>query len=465
MMSKSWTHAWLALWLMAVAPAAASSIDPPDLLMTRRSPDSRWIAERRLLDDAWRGRIVPADGWGPFDLGPGIYPIAWSPAGDTLQAVRLVDDGHELIEAGWVAVVGGPSWRVVPGAGTAVSAVGAWRSAYLGGEASTAGVEGRRVSPRTSNAAPTRVAIDPGHGGLGAGTWNGNNGDGAGSRGPNGLTEQWVNLRVSQFLLQDLASDPRFAGCFLLRTSATQSVSLADRVALASQGGADFYLSIHHNGLPTGSPNRTEAYHCRLNSSCEEELTADSGLLPGGDCHEMARRLHDRIVDAFGYTPRGALEDSSGTGRFHFYVLRHAAMPAVLTEASNLNDPAEESLFGSDPIERHAKAEAVALHLGLIDLAHGTTGVPVVEPPRFDPPVVIRATGRAPDGGLDLSVESRLPGRHRLSLVDPLGRRLRELPAFDGPGVFSVACGAGIPFPVWFLVRQGGTIVAVRRLP
>ncbi|MDZ4804247.1 MAG: N-acetylmuramoyl-L-alanine amidase [Candidatus Eisenbacteria bacterium] len=456
-------YRWLGVFLLLTAsPIAAAPPNGPVTLKTVRAPNDAWIAERRFREDAWRGWIVSADGTRAFDLGPLIHPINWNADGDTLHAVRLVDDGHALIEAGWVVVVNGAVIRV---AGSGDSALGAWRLAYLAGQARTADVEERRSHPGPSNAAPMRVAVDPGHGGLGAGVWNGNNGDGAGSRGPNGLTEQWVNLRVAQFLIGDLVDDPRFAGSFLLRTSSTQQVSLADRVALASQGGADFYLSIHHNGLPTGASNRTETYYCRQNSSCGDELMPGAPLPPGDACQEMALKLHDRIVDAFGYTGRGAFEDSAGTGRFHFYVLRNTTMPAVLTEASNLNDLLEEGLFGSDPLERHAKAEAVALHLGLVDLAFGTTGLPDLNLPGIKPPVLVRATRRDAGGGLRLSIQSSLPGPHALSLFDPLGRRVAELAPFDGPSEASVSCCAGITFPVWLLVRHGGTIVAVRRLP
>ncbi len=44
------------------------------------------------------------------------------------------------------------------------------------------------------------IIIDPGHGGPTAEQWNGDNGDGAGTTGPNGLTEQWVNLQIANLL-------------------------------------------------------------------------------------------------------------------------------------------------------------------------------------------------------------------------------------------------------------------------
>src|SRR5262249_40860217 len=160
------------------------------------------------------------------------------------------------------------------------------------------------------------VCVDPGHGGTGAAQWNGVNGDGAGAHGPGGLTEQWVNLRVSQFLMDYLDHDGRFAGSFRTRTAETQIVSLVDRVALAAQGGASLFVSVHHNALPAGVPNRTESYYCFRNTTC---------TIPAAWTN-AAWLAHDEVADAFGYVRRGALEDSSGSGRFHFYVLRNSAM-------------------------------------------------------------------------------------------------------------------------------------------
>lgn len=40
------------------------------------------------------------------------------------------------------------------------------------------------------------IILDPGHGGPGGGKF-GSNGDGVGAVGPNGLTEEWVNLQVA----------------------------------------------------------------------------------------------------------------------------------------------------------------------------------------------------------------------------------------------------------------------------
>ena len=84
----------LALLCLGSLRAAAA----PATLMAVPSPNNQWIAERRLIDDAWRGRIVSADGTRAMDLGPLIYPIRWSSDGDSLYAVRIVDDGHVLID-------------------------------------------------------------------------------------------------------------------------------------------------------------------------------------------------------------------------------------------------------------------------------------------------------------------------------------------------------------------------------
>lgn len=51
----------------------------------------------------------------------------------------------------------------------------------------------------------TKIVIDPGHGGPGGGMY-GSNGDGRGSSGPTGLTEEWVNLQVALRLRDSIES-------------------------------------------------------------------------------------------------------------------------------------------------------------------------------------------------------------------------------------------------------------------
>jgi hypothetical protein len=244
-------------------------------------------------------------------------------------------------------------------------------------------------------------------------------------------------------------------------------VSLADRVALAAQAGAAFFVSIHHNGLPAGVANRTESYWCRLSPACADE----------DECRRPAQLLHDRVVAAFGHAGRGALEDSAGSGRFHFYVLERASMPAALVEASNISgDLEEESRFGRDPAEAHARAEALALHAGIL---LGALGYPAAVEPAA--PAGRGAGGPAvhldlapPGAGGAVVVRLSAPGvvgDLALDLVDLLGRRRRRLfagrapieteRAWDGRDDGDRPLPAGL---FWLVASIDGRIVASRRV-
>lgn len=457
---------WLGLLVAGIPGDAAERV-----LQAWEAPGGGARVERRIeAERGGRTWVVDARGV-EVDLGGDFFPAGWSEDGRRVRGYRLLEDGHELLAAlpearertgervAWGGGPGGfePMFAALVSA-TAARARALRRERLVSGQPAHPGGSGNQVEP--SGCPGWIVCVDAGHGGPGAAQWNGVNGDGAGAHGPGGLTEQWVNLRVSELLMARLATDPRFAGSFRTRTAETQAVSLADRVLMAAAGAADLFLSVHHNGLPAGTPNRTETYYCRANPLCIDEST---WRLP-------AQRAHDRIVAAFGYVPRGALEDSIGSGRFHFYVLRNSASASVLTEASNLNgDAHEEDLFGRDPEERHARAEALALHQALIEQFGYPTGVDEgdAEPPidRFD-----RLEARLSADGAMVEIDWALarPGQLEFLLFDVSGRRLGPIVVARAPGAGRLALPVGrAPLPsgiYWLLARESGTSIARRRL-
>lgn len=447
-----------------LAPAGGLPGHPP-VLVTIPSPDGRVRAERRLGPGGWSGVLLDRTGGVLADLGFDIHPLGWVAGGDSLLAVRLIDDGHEVRVVESVVLGRDGSIRPAPrGVGERE-----WASLYMrpattspdSAPGPTAAGE-LRAGDRWV-ALPSVVAVDPGHGGPGAGQWNGNNGDGGGAAGPGGLTEQWVNLRVSELLMEWLDNDPRFSGSFRTRTASTQAVSLADRVALASQHGAALFVSVHHNGLPAGVPNRTEAYWCRQNGSCPDDAA----------CAGPARKLHDALVAAFHYPGHGALEDSSGTGRFHFHVLRAAGRPAALVEASSISgDSAEEWRFGHDPSEQHARDEARALYIGILDWFGYSTAASPEQAERIPAPVTLGEPRHEPGGAITVEVECSQPaGDFALELTDLLGRRLRRdrlepvghpiIWRWDGKNGAGTRMSAGL---YWLVARQDDRILASRRL-
>jgi N-acetylmuramoyl-L-alanine amidase len=191
-----------------------------------------------------------------------------------------------------------------------------------------------------------RVCLDPGHGGYDPG-----------AVGPGGLKEKDVTLSVALragFYLQESGAEVFF-------TRASDRVSwlpevgrdLAARVEIANRGQADLYLSIHCNSAPTPEAGGIETYSFRQT----------------GKAAEVARLIQAELVKSLGLADRG-------TKTAGFYVLRHTAMPAVLTELAFISNPREEKLL-SDPgfQERAAFAIARAVATG-----YGFALVPVLPP-------------------------------------------------------------------------------------
>ena len=78
------------------------------------------------------------------------------------------------------------------------------------------------------------LCIDPGHGGPGGGKY-GSNGDGEGASGPNGLTEEWVNLQVGLKLRQFALSYWAYLPVVIMtRELDTDSVSKPRRAEIAN---------------------------------------------------------------------------------------------------------------------------------------------------------------------------------------------------------------------------------------
>jgi hypothetical protein len=225
-------------------------------------------------------------------LGADFIPVAWRPDGGAVRGYRLIEDGHDVVEAR-------PEERR-PGAEPTpwVDDPGLDFDRRLAGLADAL----RRSAPQAP-ATALPICVDAGHGGPGAAQWNGNNGDGAGAHGPTGLTEEWVNLRVSVFLMEYLAADPRFAGSFRTRTAETQLVTLADRVLLAAQGAPHCSFPCITTGCPrvrrtarrptTAAPTRSAAARPRgagPRVSCTIAWWAPSAIRAGARWRTRAAR-------------------------------------------------------------------------------------------------------------------------------------------------------------------------------
>lgn len=214
------------------------------------------------------------------------------------------------------------------------------------------------------------IIIDPGHGGPTAGQWNGDNGDGRGSSGPNGLTEQWVNLEIANLLKNELSDI--WTTVRQTRESQTEGVDLVQRVDIAnSYVGSDdvvIFVSIHHNGY-SGDPDNNIPGNPIANVQgtetlwCEQNSTEDGfgNPVPDSEKKALADAIQPYLVSAFGYNDRGVKEDATAQG--HLIVLRDTRVIAELSEASFLDTYAEEDSMAYKP--DHRLDEAIAIDIGV----------------------------------------------------------------------------------------------------
>lgn len=191
------------------------------------------------------------------------------------------------------------------------------------------------------------IVLDPGHGGRGDVPDY--------KRGPTGLREAEVNLRVAEFLRAFLAETgaavtlTREADVYL---DPDNEIDLEKRAAVANEARADLLLSIHHNAAPNAEANYTSLFYHASPDHSPASLCAARHLLTG---------LNDalRLDQHVGCALRSDFLRFSGKG---FRILRHAAVPAVLSESSFHSNPREEQRL-RDPL--YNRREAYGLFLGL----------------------------------------------------------------------------------------------------
>ena len=220
-----------------------------------------------------------------------------------------------------------------------------------------------------------KICLDPGHGGRA---------DRKGyKRGPTGLREAEVNLRVAFYLRDFLTASG--ARVFLTRTDDSylhkdDARDLQLRAEVANRNACDVFLSIHHNASGREAANFSSVwYHGEVDHS-------PASL-------DIARYLSTALLDELPLSEQlgcPLLSDEQMYPKSGFAVLRHAKVPAVLTEASFYTHPDEERRL-ADP--EHNRREARALYLGLARYAaHGIPRAKVVEP--ADGAVSLRSSRR-----------------------------------------------------------------------
>ncbi len=177
-------------------------------------------------------------------------------------------------------------------------------------------------SKRRSSLNGKVICIDPGHGGSAA--------TDSYRQGPTGEREEWIDLRVA-LLLKEMLEE---RGARVLLTRSTDvTFPLADRVKMAVDNKADFFLSIHHNATADTTVNFPIIYYHGLASENQAGVEFSKHL---------AKSLQKYMYKT--KTPASVVSDFtifSGAGSS---VLRGTyGIPGVLAEASLFTNPAEEA--------------------------------------------------------------------------------------------------------------------------
>lgn len=161
------------------------------------------------------------------------------------------------------------------------------------------------------------IVIDPGHGGPQRGASYG------------GVSEKTLNLQLSKRLARRLEEEG--ARVILTRDGdynldPTPGEDLRKRPALATEHGADLFISIHCNALGVRTPpSGTETYY----------------LYNKSDSLALASAVHEAVIKGTGMTCRKVRPDSQLFKGRGLAVLRNSTVPAILIETGYMDNKAD----------------------------------------------------------------------------------------------------------------------------
>ncbi|QWU14582.1 N-acetylmuramoyl-L-alanine amidase [Paenibacillus sophorae] len=171
------------------------------------------------------------------------------------------------------------------------------------------------------------IVLDAGHGGSQPGAIS-----------AAGRQEKDFNLAVIQKAGVLLQSDGRVTVVFTRMEDIT--LGLQDRVHIAEEAGANLFVSLHANAMPTTASNWN-----KVNGS--ETYYSRNDSLP------LARVMHTHLVKGTGFKDNGVRAKS-------LHVTRETSMPAVLLEAGYLTNTSEESMLFSNDLQDSLAREIAA---------------------------------------------------------------------------------------------------------
>lgn len=140
----------------------------------------------------------------------------------------------------------------------------------------------------------------------------------------NGLLEHDITYQVGIYLADLLNKDPRFEARVSRPTpttvlGTTNATSLAERVRMANEWPANYFISIHCNANENPAINGTEVYIYQY----------------GTQANWLAQQVMDGIVQTVGTRNNGIRINQT------LYVLRRTNMPSILVEMGYLTNSAD----------------------------------------------------------------------------------------------------------------------------
>ncbi|MFL6205031.1 MAG: N-acetylmuramoyl-L-alanine amidase [Acidimicrobiales bacterium] len=235
----------------------------------------------------------------------------------------------------WPALAGGAPRAVTTSTGVVLAVLRANADGTFLARTPCGGEATVRGAPITG----AHVVLDPGHGG-----------DEPGAVGPAGSQEKAVNLAVAQETKRQLEA---LGATVVLTRTGDYRITLASRAAIATNVHPVVFVSIHHNAEPD-----------------EERPTPGAETyfqIASPESKRAAGLVYQEVYGAFEpYGIRWGADRDAGAkyrpasdgGDYYGILRRTAGVPAVLSEAAFITNPAEEALL-VDPAFQRVEAAAI----------------------------------------------------------------------------------------------------------
>jgi len=185
------------------------------------------------------------------------------------------------------------------------------------------------------------IVIDAGHGG-----WD------PGKISADGHEERHINLAIADFLQEHLEA----SGAIVFRTR-VDDVALGDkkridlqaRASMATEFGADLFISIHQNAFPKQNVKGAQVFYYQ--DSKESKLLAEA----------IQARIKDSLDPA---------NNMSAKGNDAYFLLKETATPAVIVECGFFTNHEELAKLITEDYQQRI---AWAIYLGISDFLYAQT--------------------------------------------------------------------------------------------